>query len=240
VRHLLAFSSHVPSVSSVVTSPDSTPAAPVRLALVDDSELVRVGLRTLLGLHRQEIEIVAEAANVAEALANVPPARPDVVLLDMRLPDGNGVDVCRRLLAASPGLRVLFLTSQVDDDLIADSIRAGASGYLLKEINGRELVRAIRDVAAGGQAIDTAVTARLMRLVRGDGALAPGTGETLSAQDRRILALLSEGKTNKEIGAALGLAEKTIKNYLTTLFDKLGIERRSQAAAYYVQHYGER
>jgi two-component system response regulator DevR len=158
----------------------------------------------------------------------------------MRLPDGHGVDACRRLLAATPGTRVLFLTSQVDDDLIADSIRAGASGYLLKEINGQELVRAIRSVAAGGQAIDTAVTARLLRLVRGDGALSPGTGEMLTAQDRRILALLAEGKTNKEIGAALGLAEKTIKNYLTTLFDKLGIERRSQAAAYYVQHYGER
>ena len=230
----------MPSVSSVVNPSDSAAAAPVRLALVDDSELVRVGLRTLLGLHRQHIEIVAEAANVAEALTKVPPARPDVVLLDMRLPDGNGVDACRRLIAASPGLRVLFLTSQVDDDLIADSIRAGASGYLLKEINGQELVRAIRSVAAGGQAIDTAVTARLMRLVRGDGAPAPGTGEQLNAQDRRILALLADGKTNKEIGVALGLAEKTIKNYLTALFDKLGIERRSQAAAYYVQHYGER
>lgn len=216
------------------------PAAPVRLALVDDSELVRLGLRTLLGLHREVIEIVAEAATAGEALSALPPARPQVVLLDMRLPDGHGVDVCRRLIASAPGVRVLFLTSQVDDDLVADSIRAGASGYLLKEINGQELVRAIRSVAAGGQAIDTAVTARLMRLVRGDGAVAPGTGEPISAQDRRILALLAEGKTNKEIGAALGLAEKTIKNYLTALFDKLGMERRSQAAAYYVQHYGER
>ncbi len=216
------------------------PIPPVRLALVDDSELVRIGLRTLLGLHKDVIEIVAEAATAAEALALLPPARPRVVLLDMRLPDGRGVDVCRRLLAAAPDLRVLFLTSQVDDELIADSIRAGASGYLLKEINGQELVRAIRSVAAGGQAIDAAVTARLLRIVRGDGSVAPGTGEPLSAQDRRLLALLAEGKTNKEIGAALGLAEKTIKNYLTTLFDKLGIERRSQAAAYYVQHYGER
>ncbi len=227
----------------MATSPESAPASPatpIRLALVDDSELVRLGLRTLLSLHRDQLEIVAEAATAAEALTLLPPARPEVVLLDMRLPDGRGVEVCRRLIAASPGTRVLFLTSQVDDELIADSIRAGASGYLLKEINGQELVRAIRDVAAGRQAIDSAVTARLMRLVRGDGALAPGTGETLTAQDRRILALLAEGKTNKEIGSALGLAEKTIKNYLTTLFDKLGIERRSQAAAYYVQHYGER
>ena len=217
-----------------------SPASPVRLALVDDSELVRVGLRTLLGLHRDEITIVAEAATAAEALSTVPQASPAVVLLDMRLPDGHGVDVCRKLLAAAPGARVLFLTSQVDDELVADSIRAGASGYLLKEVNGQELVRAILTVAAGGQAIDAAVTARLLRLVRGDGAPAPGTGEQLNAQDRRLLSLLAEGKTNKEIGAALGLAEKTIKNQLTILFDKLGIERRSQAAAYYVQHYSER
>ncbi|MEO0055575.1 MAG: hypothetical protein RLZZ50_1522 [Verrucomicrobiota bacterium] len=216
------------------------PAAPVRIALVDDSELVRIGLRTLLGLHREAIEIVAEAATAAEALTLLPPARPRVVLLDMRLPDGRGVDVCRHLLAAAPDMRVLFLTSQIDDDLVADSIRAGASGYLLKEINGQELVRAIRSVSAGGQAIDAAVTARLLRIVRGDGSVARGTGEPLGAQDRRLLALLAEGKTNKEIGATLGLAEKTIKNYLTTLFDKLGIERRSQAAAYYVHHYGER
>ncbi len=216
------------------------PAAPVRLALVDDSELVRLGLRTLLGLHRDKIEIVAEAAGVAEALALLPPARPDVVLLDMRLPDGTGVTACRQLLTLAPGARILFLTSSVDDDLVADSIRAGASGYLLKEINGAELIRAILDVAAGGQAIDAAVTARLLRIVRGDGAPGPGTGELLTPQDRRLLALLAAGRTNREIGAELGLAEKTIKNQLTALFEKLGIGRRSQAAAYYVQHFGER
>ncbi len=216
------------------------PAIPVRLALVDDSELVRLGLRTLLGLHRDRIEIVAEAAGVAEALALVPPARPDVVLLDMRLPDGNGVQACRQLLALAPGARILFLTSSVDDDLVADSIRAGASGYLLKEINGAELIRAILEVAAGGQAIDAAVTARLLRIVRGDGTPGPGTGELLTPQDRRLLALLAAGRTNREIGGELGLAEKTIKNQLTALFEKLGIGRRSQAAAYYVQHFGER
>jgi two-component system response regulator DevR len=216
------------------------PAIPVRLALVDDSELVRLGLRTLLGLHRDRIEIVAEAAGMAEALALVPPARPDVVLLDMRLPDGNGVQACRQLLALAPGARILFLTSSVDDDLVADSIRAGASGYLLKEINGAELIRAILEVAAGGQAIDAAVTARLLRIVRGDGTPGPGTGELLTPQDRRLLALLAAGRTNREIGGELGLAEKTIKNQLTALFEKLGIGRRSQAAAYYVQHFGER
>jgi two-component system response regulator DevR len=211
-------------------------AKPVRLALVDDSELVRLGLKTLLELHREHIEIVAEAANVAQALRLVPPAKPDIVLLDMRLPDGTGIDACRRLLAALPTCRVLFLTSAIDDELVADSIRAGASGYLLKEINGHELVKAIRDVAAGGQVIDATVTERLMRIVRGESAATFPTG-ALNAHERRMLALLTEGRTNKEIGAALGLAEKTIKNQLTILFEKLGIERRAQAAAYYVRHH---
>jgi two-component system response regulator DevR len=219
------------------SSPSVTaPKTPVRLALVDDSELVRLGLKTLLELHREHIEIVAEAANVAEALERVPPAKPDIILLDMRLPDGTGVEACRRLLAALPGARVLFLTSAIDDDLVADSVRAGASGYLLKEINGQELVKAIRDVAAGGQVIDATVTERLMRIVRGESAVSLPV-DALNAHERRLLALLTEGNTNKEIGAALGLAEKTIKNQLTILFERLGIERRAQAAAYYVRHH---
>lgn len=205
---------------------------------MDDSELVRLGLRTLLELHREQIQIVAEAASVADALAKVPAARPDLVLLDMRLPDGTGVEACRRLLALLPRCRVLFLTSAVDDELVADSIRAGASGYLLKEINGLELVKAIRDVAAGGQVIDATVTERLMRIVRGETQIAP-MADSLNAHERRLLALLTEGKTNKEIGSALGLAEKTIKNQLTGLFERLGIDRRAQAAAYYVRHHGK-
>ena len=223
-----------------MSTPSATsPASPIRLALVEDSELVRLGLTTLLGVHRKQIDIVAEAASVAEACKRLPQAHPQVVLLDMRLPDGTGLDVCRHLRSVLPSTRVLFLTSNVDDELVAEAIRAGAAGYLLKEINGQELVRAIQTVAAGGQAIDASVTSRLLRLVRGDGALAPGSGEPLTAQDRRLLALLSEGKTNKEMGLILGLAEKTIKNYLSLLFDKLGIERRTQAAAYYFQHFGD-
>lgn len=220
------------------STPPPSPAKPpvVRVALVDDSELVRIGLRTLLGLPGADMEIVAEAANVADAVARIPAAKPDVVLLDMRLPDGNGVQVCRRLMAAAPGMRVLFLTSSVDDDLIADSIRAGATGYLLKEVNGQELIRAIRSVASGGQVLDATVSARLLERLR-SGPIVEADAPT--AQDMRILALLSEGKTNKEIGAALGLAEKTIKNQLTVLFDKLGIDRRAQAAAYYVKHHGQ-
>lgn len=220
------------SLSPSVTAPTT----PVRLALVDDSELVRLGLKTLLELHRNHIEIVAEAASVAEALERVPAAKPDIVLLDMRLPDGTGVEACRRLLAVLPGCRVLFLTSAIDDEMVADSIRAGASGYLLKEINGQELVKAIRDVAGGGQVIDATVTERLMRIVRGEASASLPT-DALNAHERRLLALLTDGKTNKEIGSALGLAEKTIKNQLTILFERLGIERRAQAAAYYVRHH---
>jgi two-component system response regulator DevR len=208
------------------------PTSPVRLALVEDSELVRLGLRTLLGLHAAQILIVAEAASVAEAIQVIPPQRPDVILLDMRLPDGTGVELCRRLLALNPA-RVLFLTSSIDDNLIADAIRAGASGYLLKDINGEELVRAILDVAAGGEALDTAVTASLMRTMRGS---VPAVSSNVSATERRMLALLAEGKTNKEIASDLGIAEKTVKNNFTALFNKLGLVRRSQAAAFYIEH----
>jgi two-component system response regulator DevR len=211
--------------------------APIRLALVEDSELVRLGLRTLLGLHASQIMIVAEAASVAEAIKVIPPQRPDVILLDMRLPDGTGVEVCRRLLALHPA-RVLFLTSSIDDNLIADAIRAGASGYLLKDINGEELVRSIIEVAAGGEALDTAVTASLMRTMRG---VVPVASGNVSTNERRMLALLAEGKTNKEIASEFDLAEKTIKNNFTALFSKLGLVRRSQAAAFYIEHLrGER
>ncbi len=206
--------------------------APIRLALVEDSELVRLGLRTLLGLHAAEIVIVAEAASVEEALKVIPPQRPDVILLDMRLPDGTGVEVCRRLLALHPS-RVLFLTSSIDDNLIADAIRAGASGYLLKDIHGEELVRSILDVAAGGEALDAAVTASLMRTLRGS---VPVSAANVSTTERRMLALLAEGKTNKEIASDLGIAEKTVKNNFTALFNKLGLVRRSQAAAFYIEH----
>ena len=218
---------------------NSAPQLPVRLALVEDSELVRLGLQTLLGLHSKSIKIVAQAATIAEALKVVPPAKPDVILLDMRLPDGNGVTACRQLLAAHRS-RVLFLTSSTDDTLIADAIRAGASGYLLKDINGDELVRYILEVAAGGEALDTTVTASLMRTLRNQAGPAgepqPAPSTPVSANERRMLAMLAEGKTNKEIAADLGLAEKTIKNNFTALFNKLGLVRRSQAAAFYVQH----
>ncbi|MCX6939109.1 MAG: response regulator transcription factor [Verrucomicrobia bacterium] len=204
---------------------------PVRVALVDDSELVRLGLRSLLGLQPTLIQVVAEAASVAEAVAVVPASRPDVVLMDMRLPDGNGVQACRRLREIEPELRVLFLTSAISDELVADSIRAGGSGYLLKEVNGQSLIQAVLDVAAGGKAHDPAVSAHLREVAR----LGPRAPQLTNAHDNRLLALLTAGKTNKEIGNELGLAEKTVKNQLTVLFDKLGIDRRAQAAAYFVR-----
>lgn len=207
------------------------PRLAVRVVLVDDSELVRLGLRSLLGLQTGVLKIVGEAASVAEALAVVPAARPDVVLMDMRLPDGSGVEACRRLRALLPDLHVLFLTSSMSDELVADSIRAGGSGYLLKEVNGQNLVRAILDVAAGGKAHDPAVSDHLLEAAR----RGPRPAALTNAHDQRLLALLTAGKTNKEIGSELGLAEKTVKNQLTVLFDKLGIDRRAQAAAYYVR-----
>jgi two-component system response regulator DevR len=204
----------------------------VRVLLVDDSEVVRMGLRSLLG-GQPAIEIAGEAGNVAAAVETCARLRPDVVLMDIRLPDGTGFDACRQILARQPDMRVLILTSVVDDVLVAEAIRAGVQGYLLKEINGGELVQAILDVAAGRSILDPAATARVMRLVK-----STATRDrlaTLSPQESRVLALIAQGCTNKEAAASMGLTEKTVKNYLSTVFEKLGINRRSQAAALYAQ-----
>lgn len=212
-----------------------TPPPPLRLLVVDDSEVVRIGLRALLSTE-PDFVLVAEAASASEAIALARQHRPDVVLLDYRLPDANGLHACREIIRATDS-RVLFLTSVIDDNVIADALRSGAHGYLLKEINGRELIQAIREVGAGRNAIDPAVTNRLVDFVRHQQTSAFET-RALTATERKLLALLARGLTNKEIGVDLGLAEKTIKNHLTILFEKLGINRRSQAAAFYVQHLG--
>jgi two-component system response regulator DevR len=206
----------------------------LRLMLVDDSEVVRMGLRALLTAEA-EIEVVGEAVSVATALERASKLKPDVLLLDLRLPDGNGFDACRQILARSPEIRVLVLTSVVDDTLVDEAIRAGAHGYLLKEINGRGLVQAIFDVAAGKSILDPAVTARVMHLVKSGGAR--DTLADLSPQEKRVLALIAEGKTNKEVGGELGLSEKTVKNYLSNIFEKLHVSRRAQAAAIYAQKH---
>jgi two-component system, NarL family, response regulator DevR len=204
----------------------------IRVMLVDDSEVVRMGLRTLLSAEAA-LEIVGEAGSVATAVEGAARLKPEVLLLDLRLPDGSGFEACRQILKRLPETRVLILTSVVDDTLVDEAIRAGTHGYLLKEINGRGLVQAIFDVAAGKSILDPAVTARVMQLVKS------GTGRdalaVLSPQERRVLALIAEGKTNKEVGNELGLSEKTVKNYLSNIFEKLHVSRRAQAAAIYAQ-----
>ncbi len=210
-----------------ITAPSS-----IRLVIVEDSELVRIGLQSLLK-NIPGITLVGTAGDVREALALCATARPDVVLLDIRLPDGTGIDACRQLLRDHDALRVLFLTSSAEQDVVDAAIRAGAHGYLLKEINSAALIRAIRDVAAGNSILDPQITARVMEVIKGD-----QTGSLLailSPQEHRVLAKIAEGLTNKEAAAQLGLSEKTVKNYLANIFDKLHLTRRSQAAVYYSQ-----
>ena len=206
----------------------------VRLMLVDDSQVVRAGLRSLLGTE-PEIEIVGEAGTVAAAVETCATAKPDVVLLDIRLPDGTGFDACRQILARLPDTRVLILTSVADETLVDEAIRAGAHGYLLKEIDGRGLLQAVFDVAEGKSILDPAVTARVIQLVKGGSSGSRDALAVLSPQERKVLALIAEGRTNKEVASELGLAEKTVKNYLSNIFEKLHVSRRSQAAAMFVR-----
>lgn len=210
------------------------PSAPIRVLLVDDSEVVRAGLRALLSTDPR-LNLVGEAGNVADAVAASARLAPDVILLDLRLPDGTGFDACRRILQHQPDVRVLVLTSVVDESMVDEAIRAGTHGYLLKEINARGLVQAILDVAAGKSILDPAITARVLQLVRSGAGGAGANLSTLSTQERRVLACIAGGKTNKETGAELGLSEKTVKNYLGNIFEKLHVTRRAQAAALYAQ-----
>ena len=212
------------------------PMKPIRVLLVDDHEVVRVGLRTLLS-KVQDIEIVGEAATVATAVVETVHGRPDVVLLDVRLPDGSGFEACRQIQKLDLETRVLILTSFAEDDLVQEAIMAGADGYLLKEIDGEGLVRAIRDVAAGKSILDPAVTRNVLdRFKAGPEDSTPNPLAQLSPQERRVLDLVAEGKTNKEIGVEMGLSDKTVKNYLSNAMDKLSFSRRSQAAAFIAQH----
>lgn len=218
----------------------------ISILLVDDSELVRVGLRALLDLHADasgaRLEVVGEAHSVASALAEAGRLKPNVVLLDIRLPDGSGLDACRQILQLE-GLeaKVLILTSVIDDGLVYDAMSSGAHGYLLKEINAQGLCQAINDVAAGKFILDPTLTTRLMQLIRTQNSPPTESGRLsiLSHQEHRVLALVAEGKTNKEIAEQMGLSEKTVKNYLSSVFEKLKISRRSQAAVMYLEHRGQ-
>ncbi|HXT38861.1 MAG TPA: response regulator transcription factor [Candidatus Angelobacter sp.] len=212
---------------------------PIRLLIVDDHKVVRLGLHTLLSRHAG-IEVVGEAGTMESAVQETARLLPDVVLMDVRLPDGNGFEACRQIRRSQIETRVLFLTSFADEEIVLESIDAGGDGYLLKEIDEENLVRAVRNVAAGQSILDPAVTRRVLERVKNaDTAPAKDKLDTLSPQERRVLALVAEGKTNKEIGLALGLSDKTVKNYLSNMLDKLQLTRRSQAAAFYVQHSGK-
>jgi two-component system response regulator DevR len=202
----------------------------VKVFLVDDHEVVRRGLIDLLGAD-PELDVVGEAGSVAEAMARVPAASPDVAVLDVRLPDGNGIELCRDLLSRMPDLRCLILTSYTSDEAMLDAILAGASGYVVKDIKGMELARAVKDVGAGRSLLDNRAAAALMAKLRGT-TDEPDPLSGLTDQERTLLGLLSEGLTNKQIADRMFLAEKTVKNYVSRLLAKLGMERRTQAAVF--------
>ncbi|MCW2601179.1 MAG: regulatory protein LuxR:Response regulator receiver [Frankiales bacterium] len=203
-------------------------ADPVRVFLLDDHEIVRQGLKALLDVECG-ITVVGEAATAQEALARVPALRPDVAVLDVRLPDGDGISVCRDLRSALPDLACLILTSFGDDEALFSAIMAGAAGYVLKQIRGSDLVGAIRTVAAGGSLLDPQATTRLLTRMRTEQTRRDPL-DVLTDQERRILDLIGEGLTNREIGARMFLAEKTVKNYVSSVLSKLGLVRRTQAA----------
>ena len=205
---------------------------PVRVFLLDDHELVRRGVRDLLWTEA-DMQVVGEASSAEEALEKIPQTRPDVAVLDVRLGDDNttGIEVCRDIRSAHPEVACVMLTSYADDEALFASIMAGAAGYVLKQIRGADLVSAIRRVASGESLLDPAVTARVLERLRAPDPAEDPLGE-LSPQERRILDYIAEGMTNRQIGEAMYLAEKTVKNYVSHLLAKLGMERRSEAAAY--------
>ncbi len=202
----------------------------LRVFLVDDHEVVRGGLRTLLEVEG-DIEIVGEASTAEEAVTRGVALGPDVAVLDVRLPDGDGIEVCRELKSRLPNLRCLMLTSFADDEALLAAIMAGASGYVLKQIRGNDLLDAVRRVARGESLIDPAMTKRVLDRLR-QGPEHDDRIDQLSDQERRVLDLVAEGLTNRQIAERLYLAEKTVKNYVSNMLSKLGMDRRSEAAAY--------
>ena len=208
-------------------------ARPMRLLVVDDHEVVRQGLVALLD-RREAFEVVAEAGTVAEAIDQARRHRPDIVIMDVRLPDGSGIEACREIRAELPETRVVMLTSYPDEEAVLSAIVAGASGYLLKQIRARDLVTALETVGRGGSLLDPAVTEKVLERIR---RIATGTSESdelsqLTTQERKILLLVAEGKTNKEIAGEIFLSDKTVKNYVSSILQKLNLERRAQAAAF--------
>lgn len=200
----------------------------IRVMLVDDHEIVRRGIADLIGT-AEDLEVVGEAAGVEEALARTPQVNADVAVLDVRMPDGNGIELCRELKSQLPALQCLMLTSYADDDALFDAIMAGASGFVLKQVLGLDLLDAIRTVGAGGSLLDPKTTAALMNRIRRERE-EQNPLNALTEQERAVFDLIGEGLTNRQIGEKLFLAEKTIKNYVSHLLNKLGMQRRTQAA----------
>lgn len=210
-------------------------AEPVKVMLVDDHEIVRTGLRTLLE-RKEQFTIVGEAGSVAEAVSVAASSEPDVIVMDIRLPDGSGVEATREIRGERPQTKVIMLTSYADDEAIYGSIMAGASGYLLKQTRGQNLAEAISRVATGESLLDPAVTDKVLERMR---TLAKGEHDDLaplSSQERKILALIAEGKTNREIATDIFLSDKTVKNYVSSILSKLNLRRRSEAAAFMAEH----
>jgi two-component system, NarL family, response regulator DevR len=211
---------------------------PIRVMIVDDHEVVRRGLRAMLEA-AGDVVVAGEAARVQEAVEVAESVRPDVVVMDVRLEDGSGIEATREIRAARPDTKVVMLTSFADDEALFSSIMAGASGYVLKQVRGGDLLQSIRTVAEGGSLLDPAVTGAVLdRLRKGKHLLKDERLARLSPQEERILTLVAEGKTNKEIGDELHLAEKTVKNYVSSILSKLEVARRAEAAAYLARHSG--
>ena len=215
---------------------EGTATRPLRLLVVDDHEVVRQGLVALLD-RREEFQVVAEAGTAAEAVESARRVQPDIVIMDVRLPDGSGVEACREIRAELPTTRVVILTSYPDEDAVLSAIVAGASGYLLKQIRARDLVSALQAVGRGESLLDPAVTEKVLERVRriATGAYADEMAQ-LTQQEQKILALVAEGKTNKEIATDVFLSDKTVKNYVSSILSKLNLERRAQAAAFVAKH----
>ena len=209
----------------------------IRLLLVDDHEVLRLGLRTLFE-EAGGFQVVGEAGTMAAAVTDALRLKPKVVLMDVRLPDGSGIEACRTIRTTHPDTRVLFLTSFADDDAVLATILAGADGFLLKEVSSAQLIDAVKTVAGGQSILDPAVTRRVLAKVKSLSAPMPQEKhDPLSPQEERVLALVAEGKTNKEIAVSLNLSEKTVGHYLENIFQKLQVTRRAQAAVYFTQQH---
>jgi DNA-binding NarL/FixJ family response regulator len=222
-----------------VSTPDSegAPRGPITVFLLDDHEIVRRGVKDMLEAEG-DIRVIGEAGTASSALARIPALRPEVAVLDVRLPDGDGVTVCREIRSRMPEVACLMLTSFGDEDALLDAVMAGAAGYVLKQIRGSDLVGAVRTVASGQSMLDPRSASKLMARLRGQ-ANHHDPLAALTPQERRILELIGEGLTNRQIGERMFLAEKTVKNYISGLFAKLGMERRTQAAAMAVRVFGD-